>query len=138
MIATNDGGKTCAFVNEDPFNGSGGEARWLTFIDSKIGFAGLSYSGGSLGMMFRTEDGGESFTYIEYPSLEIELPDGTYYNPFVMPERVYEENGTYYLDAGQGPNGDYNGGDTKCHGLYKSDDKGKSWTYVKEIIMNQD
>lgn len=138
MIATNDGGKTCAFVNEDPFNGSGGEARWLTFIDSKIGFAGLSYSGGSLGMMFRTEDGGESFTYIEYPSPEIELPDGTYYNPFVMPERVYEENGTYYLDAGQGPNGDYNGGDTKCHGLYKSDDKGKSWTYVKEIIMNQD
>ena len=133
MIATRDGGDTCEFVVADPFNGNGGEARWLTFIDNTLGFAELSYSGGSKGMLFRTQDGGKSFTEIEYPSPQIELPDGTYYNPFVIPDKVYQKDGILYLEAGQGPDGDYKGGDGICSGLYQSDNAGKTWSYVKEL-----
>lgn len=136
LVVTADGGKTAALVNPDPFNGNGGGARWITFLDDKLGFVGMCYSGGSLGMIFRTEDGGVSFTEIEYPSPQIALPDGTYYNPFIMPEKVYEQDGCLYMEAGQGPNGDYKGGDTACMGLYQSEDLGKTWTYIREIIQD--
>ena len=138
LIATADHGKTCALVNRDPFLGNGGGARWITFLDNQLGFVGMCYSGGSLGMLFRTEDGGKSFKEIEYPSPQIELPDGTYYNPFVMPERIYEEGGALYLECGQGPDGDYKGGDTKCMGLYESTDQGRTWVYVREIISKEE
>ncbi len=64
-------------VTDDPFNQHGGEARFLTFLaDGKTGFAGLSYSGGSMGMLFETldgartvgiyasTDGGQSFAFV--------------------------------------------------------------------------
>lgn len=131
LVSTEDGGKV---INLSPHNGSGGQALWLTFLeDEQIGFTGLSYSGGAKGSLYRTEDGGKSFTSVEYPSAKIQLPDGTYYNPFIMPERVYEENGKLYMEAGQGPDGDYYGEEGYCAGLYESADLGKTWTYVKEI-----
>ena len=73
---------------------------------------------------------------MEYPSAKAVLPDGTYYNPFVMPQRVYEENGKLYMVAGQGADGDYHGrdrGSELCSGLYESLDNGKTWMYIREI-----
>lgn len=135
LISTEDGGKV---INLSPHNGSGGQALWLTFLeDEQIGFTGLAYSGGSKGSLYRTEDGGKSFTNVEYPSAKIQLPDGTYYNPFIMPERVYEENGKLYMEAGQGPDGDYYGEEGYCAGLYESTDLGKTWIYVKEIPVSR-
>lgn len=131
LVSSEDGGKV---INLSPHNGSGGQALWLTFLeDEQIGFTGLAYSGGSRGKLYWTEDGGKSFTSVEYPSAKIKLPDGTYYNPFIMPERVYEENGKLYMEAGQGPDGDYYGEEGFCAGLYESTDLGKTWVYVKEI-----
>lgn len=52
LIGVKDG--ECTFVNTDPFNGSGGEALFITFPDQETegrgqtGYAGLAYSGGSL------------------------------------------------------------------------------------------
>lgn len=129
LLGTYDNGKTCSFLNRDPFNGSGGTSVWLCFLDEKIGFAGLAYSGGNYGRLYRTEDGGESFIAIELPSSRIKLSDGTYYNPFVMPEKVYEEDGKLYLEVGQGPNGDYYGENGFCNGLYTSEDSGVTWKY---------
>ena len=88
------------------------------------------YSGGSLGRFFRTEDGGRSFQEITYPSAKIELPDGSLYNPFIMPDRVWEEEGKLYMMAGQGPDGDYYEDGVWVYGLYESEDMGRSWSYV--------
>lgn len=137
LVGTYDG-KNCAFVNEDPYPGSGGEAKWITFVDENVGFCCLARSGGSYGSLYRTEDGGKSFAQIEYPSPEIRLSEDTYYNPFVMPELIYEEDGELYMEAGQGTDGDYYGEQGYCHGLYKSSDKGQSWEFVKEIPVTRE
>ena len=136
LIATADGGKSALMVNLDPYLGSGGEAKWISFLeDGQTGFSCLTYSGGTYGAFYRTEDGGRSFEEIEYPSAKAKLPDGTYYNPFVVPEKVYEKGGKLYMEAGQGANGDYYGEEGYCNGLYESEDNGKSWMYVKEIAV---
>ena len=129
-------GKTAEIVNNDPYLGMGGAAKWIHFLeDGRIGFSCLSYSGGSKGVFYRTEDGGRTFQEIAYPSAKIKLSDGTYYNPFVMPEKVWEEDGILYMEAGQGADGDYYNQDGFCHGLYHSDDRGVTWIYDKEVAV---
>lgn len=135
LVATADDGKTAAMVNLDPYLGSGGEARWIYFLeDGKTGFSCLAYSGGAYGSLYRTENGGRSFEEVEYPSAKAKLSDGTYYNPFVMPEKVYEKDDKLYMEVGQGADGDYYGEEGFCKGLYESVDNGKTWTYVKEVV----
>lgn len=137
LIATADGGNSAVMVNQDPYLGSGGGAKWISFLqDGQTGFSCLTYSGGSYGSLYRTEDGGRSFENVEYPSAKAKLPDGTYYNPFVMPEKVYEKDGKLYMEVGQGPDGDYYGENGYCHGLYISEDNGRTWDYVKEIHLD--
>lgn len=133
LIGTVDDGKTCVFVNRDPYNGSGGGAKWISFINEQLGFTCLTRSGGSYGTLYRTEDGGKSFAEVLYPSAKAVLSDGTYYNPFVMPEKVYQEGGILYMEVGQGPDGDYYGEAGYCHGLYRSLDEGLTWEFVEEI-----
>ncbi len=126
-----EGGVNTSVVNRDPYLGHGGSARWIDFLDGdKIGFSCLAYSGGSLGSLYRTEDGGKSFQEITYPSAEIKLPDNTLYNPFIIPDKIWEENGTLYMMAGQGPDGDYYENGIWVYGLYQSEDMGKNWTYT--------
>ena len=137
LLAVADGGRKVVMVNRDPYLGSGGGAVWIDFLqDGKTGFSCLAYSGGAYGLFYRTEDGGKSFETVEYPSAKAALPDGTYYNPFVMPQKVYEEDGKLYMEAGQGADGDYHGkdkGSELCRGLYESLDNGKTWKYIREI-----
>lgn len=136
LIGTADGGGSATMVNSDPYLGSGGSAKWICFLqDGQTGFSCLSYSGGACGSLYRTEDGGRSFETVEYPSVKVKLSDGTYYNPFVMPEKIYEKEGKLYLEVGQGESGDYCGENGFCNGLYESKDNGKTWTYVKEIAV---
>ncbi len=123
-------------LNADPFNGHGGEARFLTFLsDGLTGFAGLSYAGGSEGLLFETLDGGKSYREIILPSPKIELPTGEFYNPFVMPEEAWEEGDTIYLKVSQGPDGDHHSkalDDARTVGIYASADKGKTFEFVRE------
>lgn len=128
-------GKTAEIVNSDPYLGMGGAAKWIHFLnDGKIGFSCLSYSGGAKGAFYRTADGGKTFQEVSYPSAKVKLSDGTYYNPFVMPEKIWEEDGILYMEAGQGADGDYYNQDGFCHGLYHSDDRGVTWIYDKEVV----
>lgn len=130
--------RNCELINSDPYLGSGGNANWITFLkDEKIGFSCLAYSGGSLGQLYRTEDGGRSFSSVTYPSGMVKLSDGTYYNPFVMPVKIWEEDDILYLDVGQGPDGDYYNDEGFCHGLYSSTDKGITWKYEKEFAVTR-
>lgn len=129
-----ENGVNTSVVNMDPYLGHGGYARWLDFLEDELtGFSCLAYSGGSLGSLYRTEDGGKSFQEITYPSAEIELPDGSLYNPFIMPDKIWEENGKLYMMAGQGPDGDYYEDGVWVYGLYESEDMGKNWRYAGTV-----
>lgn len=126
-----ENGVNSSVVNWDPYLGSGGGAAWIDFLeDEMIGFSCLAYNGGSLGSLYRTQDGGESFTEITWPSAKRELPDGSLYNPFVMPEKVWEEDGKLKMLVGQGPEGDYYEDGAWVYGLYESEDTGKNWVYA--------
>ena len=136
LVASVDGGKRNIIVNEDPFLGGGGQAAWIEFIDdSDLGFACLTYNGGDDGMLYRTEDGGMSFTQINYPSAKLKLAGDSIYNPFVIPEKVWVEDGELYMLAGQSPySGDYYSEELGKHpsGLYVSHNDGMSFEYVGE------
>lgn len=134
LLHTWSDGSEGIIVNNDPYLGSGGYAKYLTFLsDEQIGFSTLSYSGGAKGCFYRTADGGKSFQKVEYPSARVKLPNGMYYNPFIMPEKVWEEDEFLYMEAGQGADGDYYNEEGFCHGLYRSADQGITWEFVKEI-----
>ena len=136
LVASEKGGKKSVIVNRDPYLGSGGQAAWLTFIDdTELGFSCLTYSGGDEGLLYRTADGGRSFTQINYPSARIQFPDGTIVNPFVIPSKVWSENGELYLLADQSPqSGDYYSETLGKHpsGLYVSHDDGMSFEFIGE------
>ena len=136
LVASVDGGRRNIIVNEDPYLGSGGQAAWIEFIDdSDLGFACLTYNGGDDGMLYRTEDGGMTFTQINYPSAKVKLAGDNIYNPFVIPEKVWVEDGELYMLAGQSPySGDYYSEELEKHpsGLYVSHNDGMSFEYVGE------
>lgn len=129
LTCTNDGGITWTTINKDPFQGSVGVAAGITFLNDKLGFLCLSYSGGNRGQLYRTEDGGLSYKMVSFPEVKITLSSGETYNPFDLPGMPYEENGSLNVLVGQGADGDYNGG---CKALYQSNDNGSTWKYVKE------
>lgn len=132
VLLESENGVNTSVVNRDPYLGHGGGAKWIDFLEGEeIGFSCLSYSGGSKGALYRTEDGGKSFEEITWPSASRELPDGTLYNPFIMPDKVWEENGALYMLVGQGPDGDYYEDGVWVSGLYESKDMGKNWTYLQ-------
>lgn len=134
LIGLEEQGEKCTFVNPDPYNGFGGEAKWITFLNKDLGFSCLSHAAGSQGSLYRTEDGGSSWEVVAYPSANVKLSDGTYYNPFVMPEMVYEENGVLYMEAGQGADGDYYDDELGfCYGLYQSIDYGLNWVFLRNV-----
>lgn len=127
-----ENGINTSVVNWNPHLGSGGSAVWIDFLeDETTGFSCLAYNGGSFGALYRTQDGGKSFTEITWPSAKRELSDGSLYNPFVMPEKVWEEDGKLKMLVGQGPEGDYYEDGAWVYGLYESTDRGKNWTYLR-------
>mgnify|MGYP001040180632 FL=1 len=42
------------------------------------------------------------------------------------------------MEAGQGADGDYYNQDGFCHGLYHSDDRGMTWSYDKEVVVEKE
>lgn len=132
LIGTYDG-ESCAFYNTDPYNGRGGIATGMLFVDENVGFITISWGGEAEGAIYRTEDGGKTFEPSHIPSPLIAAENGTFYNPFVLPEKIYEEEGLLYLEVSQGTNKTYEGEQGYCKGLYCSDDLGFRWDYVGEI-----
>lgn len=134
LITVENGKKNISLFNPDPYLGMGGNALWISFLDDgQTGFSCLTYNGGASSILYRTTDGGKTFETVEYPSAKAILPDGTYYNPFVIPEKIYQEDQKLYMEVGQGSDGDYYGKEGFCKGLYESQDNGRIWRYVKEI-----
>ena len=113
----------CSFVNPDPFLGSGGQALFIYFVDNEVGYLAKSYSGGSLGELFVTEDGGKSFQNVNIEEPQVKFSDHTSYCPFVMPEEMYQQDNEIYLVMGQGPDGDYHGEAGYSCGVYDAEGK---------------
>lgn len=133
LTGTTDGGITWSTINKDPFLGSAGVAAGITFLNDKLGFLCLSYSGGIRGQLYRTEDGGVSYKKVNFPGVKVTLSNGETYNPFDLPGMPYETDGSLNVSVGQGADGDYNGG---CKALYQSKDNGSTWKYVKEAVKD--
>lgn len=133
---TLDGGLNWDMLSEDPFGGRMGVANGVAFINENLGFLSLSHSGGSYGELYRTEDGGKTFEVVDIPEVEVESFDGEKYNPFILPEVPYEEDGILYVKVGQGQYGDYSGSDDfygRPMALFASEDNGVTWKFVKEV-----
>lgn len=127
---TSDGGNTWSTINEDPFSGELGVAAGISFLNKKLGFLCLSHSGGNYGELYRTEDGGLSYSKIDFEEVKVTLSGTKTYNPFDLPGMPYKKDGCLNILIGQGADGDYNGG---SKALYQSKDEGKTWSYIKEI-----
>lgn len=136
LVAYKKGDNKPYLINRDPYSGCGGQAKWIEFIDdTNLGFSCLTYNGGDDALLFRTDDGGKSFIQINYPSAKVKLSDGTIYNPFTIPEKVWAEGNALYMLVGQSPwSGDYYNEELDKHpsGLYVSHNDGMSFEYVGE------
>ena len=125
---TNDSGNNWIVINENPFNGAVGETYGIYFIDENIGFIGVSRNGGCEGELYRTEDGGKSFSKIEFEGKIVTLDNRTSIMPFDYPSIPYEKDGKLYLNMEQGADGDYDGNSSL---VYSSNDKGVTWKYIE-------
>ena len=125
---TNDSGSNWIVINENPFNGAVGETYGIYFINENIGFIGVSRNGGWEGELYRTEDGGKSFSKIEFEGKIVTLDNGTSIMPFDYPSIPYEKDGKLYLNMEQGADGDYDGNSSL---VYNSNDKGVTWEYIE-------
>lgn len=75
MEQTEDGGKTWAVINDNPFDGNIGVTEGLVFFDENLGFAGLTGASQSASRMYITRDSGLTFTQIDLPMDTVsELP----------------------------------------------------------------
>lgn len=126
---TTDGGRTWSRLNPDPYQNGTGAAAEMRFTDEKLGFISLSHSGGMEAELFRTEDGGLTFSAVTFPEIQVSLGDDGTYNPFDFPGMPWEEDGKLFVEVGQGQDGDYDGG---AKALYESEDRGITWNYVEE------
>lgn len=130
LEATLDGGKTWVLRSENPFLGNIGQAEGLFFEDDRLGFIGLEHGGGSSSEIFRSEDGGKTWTPLSFPPLKEEnLPESGKkmglkpedYAYYQMPQK---EEGRYLLkiSPGAGEEEDI---------LLESLDRGKTWSLGK-------
>lgn len=129
LLQTQNGGQNWETINGDPYLNNTGVSSGITFINESLGFIGLSHSGGVRAELYRTNNGGLSYEEVSLPKIEIPLGENQLQEPYDFPEMPYEENGKLLLLVGQGQDGDYKGG---VKALYQSEDKGKTWEYVKE------
>ena len=90
--STSDGGKNWNRIEPDPFNGElSGVADSIQFLDEQIGFVLMSGASESHSRLYRTTDGGNSFSMVELPIelIDVEIPDLAEHDYITMP---YVEN----------------------------------------------
>ncbi len=67
LEATENGAATWEMINEDPFDSNIGVAAGMMFYDEDHGIAALASASGAYCSLYRTGDGGDTFTRIEIP-----------------------------------------------------------------------
>ena len=108
---TNDGGKTWNIVSNG-INDTFKRDSKVKFYKKDLGYLTMPYNGGDSCELYYTLDQGKTFKKVETPHLTLENTDLLWediYDYYNMP--TVKDN-VYYLDVGQGADGDYNGGDS--------------------------
>ena len=120
-------------VNDDPFYSIGAGAVEMQFVNDELGFVTMFLNGGDNGILYRTEDGGETFFLVDISLvvMESEVNPGDYFTPFDTPEDVVEKDGVLCLIMGQGTDADYYIDGKLASAVYISSDEGITWKYLK-------
>ena len=121
--STSDGGKNWNRIEPDPFNGElSGVADSIQFLDEQIGFVLMSGASESHSRLYRTTDGGNSFSMVELPIelIDVEIPDLAEYDYITMP---YVENSVLKVSLRLEK--------YDCGSIYfESRDNGETWYYT--------
>lgn len=121
--STSDGGKNWNRIEPDPFNGElSGVADSIQFLDEQIGFVLMSGASESHSRLYRTTDGGNSFSMVELPIelIDVEIPDLAEHDYITMP---YVENGVLKVSLRLEK--------YDCGSIYfESRDNGETWYYT--------
>ncbi|MDR2889195.1 MAG: hypothetical protein LBV33_05070 [Lachnospiraceae bacterium] len=135
MEETSDGGDSWMMLNDDPFMGNIGVTEGLVFYDEQLGFAGLTGASYTYSQIYRTVDGGITFTPVNLPMETVsELPASAVeygytidnYGYMTMP--IVEGDSLVIYALSQSEEGD---------GIvFKSADDGASWTYFGVSLKN--
>ncbi len=129
ILNTSDGGITWNEVGE--FKSDIKEGNITTrFFNQSIGFILVNTQDGKMSNLYRTMDGGNTFSKVEYPVVKLEEQDGIlpdFYDIYDTPELPYQSNQYIILRVTQGKDGTYKGGNTIIN--YKSENLGETWEY---------
>jgi len=130
IMKTADGGESWTKVGSGPITNIVSGVR---FIDSKIGYISYEYMDGMESNLYRTTDGGVTFTPVilgiqQFEDANTKLLWNSIYKDIQVP--TIDDDGILTLIVTQGSAGDYNGGDTVAK--YQSFDSGGTWKYVGE------
>ena len=121
--STSDGGKNWNRIEPDPFNGElSGVADSIQFLDEQIGFVLMSGASESHSRLYRTMDGGNSFSMVELPIelIDVEIPDLAEHDYITMP---YVENSVLKVSLRLEK--------YDCGSIYfESKDNGETWYYA--------
>ena len=130
IMKTTDGGESWIKVGNGQINNIISGAN---FIDSKVGYIGYVYTNGMESNLYRTNDGGVTFTPVilaaqQFENANTKLLWNSIYKDVQVPK--LNDEGVLTLIVTQGTTGDYNGGDTVAK--YQSTDSGGTWKFVGE------
>ncbi len=134
LLRTTNGGENWIPLNEDPYLGKTGNVSGITFIDESLGFIALADHSGTSGTLYRTTDGGYSYDEVDLPLTKMYAGKNVYSTPFTFPRMPYQENEDLFLVMDEGIAPDYK---EMKRALYRSDDKGETWTFIREVTPDE-
>ena len=123
LESTNDGGENWNRIEPDPFQGElFGVADSIQFLDEQTGFVLMSGASESHSELYRTTDGGNTFTLVKLPTelIDIEIPDLADHDYITMP---LQENDVLKVSLRLEK--------YDCGSIYfESNDNGNTWYYA--------
>lgn len=108
---TNDGGKNWNVVSNG-INDTFKKDSKVKFYSKDLGFLTMPYNGGDSCELYYTLDQGKTFKKVETPHNELQNTDLLWEDVYDFYNMPIVKDNVYYLEVGQGADGDYNGGDS--------------------------
>lgn len=127
---TEDGGQTWKKVSDGPgFLHTTSQYFW---VNDQIGFICDTKSSSDSGVLYRTQDGFQTFSIVTFPSgiIDTSMTSLSWNEIYDTPGIPFKQGSTLSVYVGQGTDGDYKGASLA---LYESYDNGITWNFKKEV-----